>query len=108
MDINERQWSSPLVCSVLLIMYPLLLILATAIAHVVGASYTSSISRKHQSQSVDDFLEKLHRVSNDTLFNEMMGASIGADVNHRLLPLNELMLMLILFVSAGCYCYHNP
>lgn len=75
--------------SALLVMYPLFLILATAIVHVVGGSYTSSISRKHQSQSVDSFLEKLHRVSNDTLFNEMMGASIGADVNHRLLLLTE-------------------
>lgn len=75
--------------SALLVMYPLFLILATAIAHVVGGSYTSSISRKHQSQSVDSFLEKLHRVSNDTLFNEMMGASIGADVNHQLLLLTE-------------------
>jgi hypothetical protein len=93
-------------------MYPLLLILATALAHVVVASYSPSITRKHQSQSVDIFLEKLHRVSNDTLFNKMMGASVGADVSDRsiskcLLSLHNADICLF-FVLAGCHCYHNP
>jgi mannose/fructose/N-acetylgalactosamine-specific phosphotransferase system component IID len=57
MNINEQQWLPPQMHSS--IMYPLLWILATAVVHVAIASYTPSIGHEHQSQSVDDFLEKL-------------------------------------------------
>ncbi len=70
-------------------MLPLLFIFAIAAAHAVVASYTPSIGRTDQAKSVDKFLEKLRRVSNDTLFNEMMGTSIGADVNYRSSQLPE-------------------
>lgn len=67
-------------------MYHLLFFLAIAAAHTVVAGYapstSTSIGRKHQAETVDNFLEKLNRVSNDTLFNLMMGTAIGADVNH--------------------------
>lgn len=65
-------------------MYPLLFFLAFTAVHAVVAGYgpSTSMRRKHQADSVDNFLEKLNRVSNDTLFSRMMGTAIGADVNH--------------------------
>ena len=79
-------------------MYPPLFLFAIAAAHAVVASYTPSIRRKHQAESVDNFLEKLHRVSNDTLFNDMMGASVGADVNCLTAHRKGMMLMFFLFL----------
>ena len=78
-------------------MYPLLFLFAIAAAHAVVASCTPSIRQKHQAESVDNFLEKLHHVANDTLFNQMMGASVGADVGHLTAPGRHIMLMLVFF-----------
>lgn len=82
-------------------MYPLLFLFAIAAAHAVVASYTPSIRRKHQAESVDNFLEKLHRVSNDTLFNDMMGASVGADVNRLTAHGKDMMLMFFLLFATS-------
>lgn len=70
-------------------MYPLLFILAIAAAHAVVASYIPSVMRTNQTESVRDYLDKLSFVSNDTLFNQMMGSTIGIDVSHSASPRTE-------------------
>ena len=89
-------------------MYPLVFLFAIGAAHAVVAGYAPSIRRKHQAESVDNFLEKLHHVANDTLFNEMMGASVGADVNHLTTHGKDIMLMVFFYSLARRDCHHNP
>ena len=81
-------------------MYPLVFLFAIGAAHAVVAGYAPSIRRKHQAESVDNFLEKLHHVANDTLFNEMMGASVGADVNHLTTHGKDIILMVVFFFAS--------
>ncbi|KAI9449115.1 Six-hairpin glycosidase-like protein [Lactarius psammicola] len=90
-------------------MLPLLFIFAIAAAHTVVASCTTDISRTEQAKSVDAFLEKLHRVSNDTLFTKMMGTSIGADpgVIVTTIPDPKEPAYTVWWLRDGCRLYHT-
>lgn len=64
-----------------MIMRPLLLILAAAVAQGATAGYSPSIKRTKNSGAVRDYLEKVLPTSKDVLLHELMGPKVGADVS---------------------------
>lgn len=62
-----------------MVMHPLLLILAAAVAHGVTAGYSPSIKRTNNAGAVRDYFEKVLPTSKDVLLHELMGPKIGAD-----------------------------
>ncbi|KAN0130282.1 Six-hairpin glycosidase-like protein [Lactarius tabidus] len=63
-----------------MVMHPLLLILAAAVAHgVAAAGYSPSIKCTNNAGAVHDYFDKVLPTSKDILFHELMGPKIGAD-----------------------------